>query len=48
MFINGHERPQDPRFSKSVSETAKEFHAKDSLYGTPSALDKHILGSKAY
>ena len=48
MFINGHERPQNPRFSKSVSETAKEFHAKDSLYGTPSALDKHILGSKAY
>ena len=44
VFINSHERPQDPRFSKSVAEIAKEFHAKYSLYGTTSALDKHVLG----
>ncbi|WP_086982752.1 c-type cytochrome [Vibrio aphrogenes] len=47
-FINSHERPQDPRVMKSVAETAKQFHAKDSLYGTPSPVDQHILGTKAY
>ncbi|MFV0575609.1 MAG: c-type cytochrome [Vibrio sp.] len=46
FFVNSHERPQDPRMKTSVAETAKEFHAKDSLYGTPSAIDQHILGSK--
>lgn len=48
IFINSHERPQDPRMTKSVAETAKKFHGKGSQYGLPSPSDKHILGSKAY
>lgn len=48
MFINSHERPQDPRMTKSIAQTAKEFHSKDSQYGKPSPKDQHILGAKAY
>lgn len=34
MFMNSHERPQDPRFTGSVAETRKKFHdTEDSLYG---------------
>ncbi len=34
MFMNSHERPQDPRFTGSVAETRRRFHdSPDSLYG---------------
>lgn len=33
-FVDGHERPQDPRFTGSVSETRKKYHDSPmSLYG---------------
>ena len=33
-FVNGHERPQDPRFEGSVAETRKKYHdSAMSLYG---------------
>ena len=45
MFMNSHERPQDPRFTKSVAETRKKYHdTDDSLYGT--TVNGHVLGSK--
>lgn len=45
VFMNSHERPQDPRFTKSVAETRKKYHdTADSLYGT--VVDGHVLGSK--
>ena len=34
MFVDGHERPQDPRFTGDVAETRKRFHDTPmSLYG---------------
>ena len=34
LFVDGHERPQDPRFTGSVRETRARFHdSPDSLYG---------------
>lgn len=34
LFMNSHERPQDPRFSGSVQATQRDFHAtEDSMYG---------------
>jgi thiosulfate dehydrogenase len=26
MFVDSHERPQDPRFTGNVAETAKKYH----------------------
>ena len=44
MFVNGHERPQDPRFVHSVEETRVRFHnTPDSLYGA--VIEGHLLGS---
>jgi len=44
-FINSHERPQDPRFTGDLAETAQRYHGGHyDLYGTPSALDGHQLG----
>ncbi|WP_240151692.1 c-type cytochrome [Oleiagrimonas citrea] len=44
LFMNAHERPQDPRFTGSVAETRKKFHhSKMSLYGT--VVNGHLLGS---
>jgi thiosulfate dehydrogenase len=35
MFVDGHERPQDPRFAGSLAETRARYHdSKWSLYGT--------------
>jgi thiosulfate dehydrogenase len=35
MFLNSHERPQDPRFTGDLTETRARFHnSKWSLYGT--------------
>lgn len=44
FFMNGHERPQDPRFTGSVAETRRKFHdSPDSPYGT--MVNGHLLGS---
>ena len=44
VFMNSHERPQDPRFTKSVAETRKKYHdTEDSLYGM--TVNGHVLGS---
>lgn len=44
VFMNSHERPQDPRFTGSVAETRKKYHdTDDSLYGL--AVNGHVLGT---
>ena len=44
LFIDSHERPQDPRFTGSVDATRKQFHdTPDSMYGR--VVDGHQLGS---
>ncbi|MFD2111956.1 c-type cytochrome [Thiorhodococcus fuscus] len=44
-FINSQERPQDPRFTGDLAETAQRYHGgRYDLYGTPSPLDGHRLG----
>ena len=43
MFMDSHERPQDPRFFRSVAETRKKFHdSDDSMYGR--TVNGHVLG----
>lgn len=43
-FIDGHERPQDPRFTGSVADTRKKFHDSPmSLYGQ--TVNGVLLGS---
>ncbi|MEX6507186.1 c-type cytochrome [Jiella sp. M17.18] len=45
-FIDGKERPQDPRFAGSVAETRKKYHdSKMNLYGTE--VDGVMLGEKS-
>lgn len=45
MFMNSHERLQDPRFENSVAQTRKKYHdTDDSLYGT--TFRGHVLGSR--
>ena len=35
MFVDSHERPQDPRFNSNLAETRARYHdSKWSLYGT--------------
>ena len=44
MFMDAHERPQDPRYTGNVSETRKRFHdTPTSLYGTE--INGHLLGT---
>ncbi len=44
MFMDAHERPQDPRFDGNVSETRKKYHDTPmSLYGTD--VNGHVLGA---
>jgi thiosulfate dehydrogenase len=44
LFIDSHERPQDPRFTGSVDATRKQFHdTPESMYGR--VVDGHLLGS---
>ncbi len=39
LFMNSHERPQDPRFSGSVAQTRNQYHDENCLYGrTPEEL----------
>ncbi|WP_305598613.1 c-type cytochrome [Polaromonas sp.] len=43
-FMNGHERPQDPRFTGNVSDTRKKFHDSEfSLYGQ--TVNGKLLGT---
>ena len=45
-FVNSHERPQDPRFTGDLKETAEQFHAsKFSLYGKAKGADGELLGA---
>lgn len=45
MFMNSHERPQDPRFLGTVEATRKKYHddPSDSMYG--STVAGHVLGA---
>ncbi|EIL96901.1 cytochrome C [Rhodanobacter thiooxydans] len=44
MFMNAHERPQDPRFKDSIAATRKRHHdSKWSLYGIE--INGHLLGT---
>ena len=44
MYMDAHERPQDPRFDGSVGETRKKYHDTPmSLYGTE--VQGHLLGA---
>jgi len=46
IYMNSHERPQDPRFNGSVAGTRKKYHDSPlSLYGTE--VHGHVLGSPA-
>ncbi|WP_233809393.1 c-type cytochrome [Paraburkholderia sp. HP33-1] len=45
MFMDSHERPQDPRYAGSVQATRERYHdTKWSMYGR--AVNGHVLGSK--
>jgi len=44
LYVNAHERPQDPRFTGDVAETRRRFHDDPaSPYGT--VVNGHLLGS---
>jgi len=44
IYIDSQERPQDPRFTRSVAETRAKFHdSPDSMYGL--RVNSHVLGS---
>jgi thiosulfate dehydrogenase len=46
LFVDSHERPQDPRFTGSVAETRQKFHNSSwSMYGQTVA--GHVLGSNS-
>ena len=43
-FMDAHERPQDPRYARSIAETRKQYHdSPDSLYGLK--VNGRILGA---
>ena len=44
LYVDSHERPQDPRFTGSVAETRARFHdSAESMYGR--SVNGHLLGS---
>jgi thiosulfate dehydrogenase len=44
MFMDSHERPQDPRFNGSVAATRRKYHdTPTSMYGR--VVNSHVLGS---
>ncbi len=44
MFMDAHERPQDPRYKGNLAQTRKQYHNTPmSLYGTE--VNGHLLGS---
>ena len=46
MFIDSHDRPQDPRFTESVEATRKQFHdTAQSMYGR--SVNGTVLGSRS-
>ena len=47
-YMNSHERPQDPRYTGNLAETAKEFHSsKYDYYGKLKKPDGKLLGDGA-
>jgi thiosulfate dehydrogenase len=47
-YMNSHERPQDPRYTGNLAETAKEFHSsKYDSYGKLKKPDGKLLGDGA-
>ena len=48
LFVNSHERPQDPRFNGHIKETKKKYHDHTGEYAKASPEDGHVLGSKAF
>lgn len=42
-YVSSQERPQDPRYTGDVAETAERFHGR-SLYGKAREHDDHVLG----
>lgn len=44
MFVNSHERPQDPRYTGNVAATKKAFHDEQCLYG--GKINRQVLGSR--
>lgn len=42
-FVDGHPRPQDPRYTGNLKETRQKFHPSDSYYGQ--TVDGRLLGS---
>jgi thiosulfate dehydrogenase len=45
MFMDAHERPQDPRYTGNLAETRAKYHdTPQSLYGTE--VNGHLLGSQ--
>lgn len=45
LFMDSHERPQDPRFTGSVAETRKKYHDEPtSMYGM--TVNGHVLGGR--
>lgn len=45
MFMDSHERPQDPRFAGTVEQTRKKYHDEPtSMYGR--TVNGHVLGGK--
>jgi thiosulfate dehydrogenase len=45
LFMDSHERPQDPRFDQSTARTREEFHqTRLSMYGT--TVDGRMLGAR--
>jgi thiosulfate dehydrogenase len=44
LYMDSHERPQDPRYTGSVAETRAKFHdSSDWMYGM--TVNGHVLGS---
>lgn len=45
-YVDGHPRPQDPRFNGSIKETRAKYHdSPTSMYGR--IVNGHLLGSSA-
>ena len=44
MFVNSHERPQDPRYTGNVAATKKAFHDEQCLYGDK--VNGQVLGAR--
>ena len=46
LFVDSHERPQDPRYTDSVAHTRSLYHDRDdSMYGQ--VVQGYLLGSRA-